>query len=239
MNGKCCGTELHRALQTALTPLQKALARLEKGAVITSYYEGKTRLYHFNPAYPVLQELEALLKKTYTLLPPLEKKKYYVIQDNPNSKERYETLFAFLDKLQKIRRMTFSAKTQSAETGWSGKGKGEVLLEKTDGSTFLFHEKGTWQNKEGEEFTFTNLFRWTIDRHAGVIALEHLRRGMDQPVFLFHLAPTGPFSLSSVNSHLCEGDTYFGQIHLDPYSLRLNWRVIGPKKNEDIRYVYH
>src|SRR4029077_659265 len=112
------------------------------------------------------------------------------------------------------------------------------IVTKKEDHTLIFHEKGIWQDKEGTEVNFSNVFRWTFDRHAKVIALEHLRRGPDHPVFLFYLAPSGNHSLSSVDSHLCGGDTYFGQIHFDRYSLRLNWRVIGPKKNEEIDYYY-
>src|ERR1700758_4331532 len=85
VNGKCYGTQLHRSLKTSLTPLQKALNRLEKGNLITSHYEGKTRLYQFNPAYPLMSELEQLLKKAYTLLPGHEKKNYYVVRENLTS----------------------------------------------------------------------------------------------------------------------------------------------------------
>ena len=35
VNGKCYGTQLHRSLGTPLTPLQKALNRLEKDGLIT------------------------------------------------------------------------------------------------------------------------------------------------------------------------------------------------------------
>src|SRR5437868_15389637 len=78
VNGKCYGTQLHRSLETPLTPLQNALNRLEKGGLIISYYEGKTRLYQFNPAYPLIGELEYMLKKAYTLLPANKKKEYYL-----------------------------------------------------------------------------------------------------------------------------------------------------------------
>ena len=64
-----------------LTPHQKALLRLEKGGVIISFCEGKTRLYRFNPAFPLFHELELLLKKAYHLLPAQEKKGYYVAKE--------------------------------------------------------------------------------------------------------------------------------------------------------------
>ncbi len=243
VNGKCYGTQLHRSLKTALTPLQKALNRLEKGGVITSYFEGKTRIYQFNPAYPLLSDLEQLLKKAYTLLPAHEKKNYYVAKDqiaqSMQEGNKNQVLQAFWDKLLSITQVTFHAKTKSKEEiGWNGNGRGEVFITKENSSIIIFNEKGTWRGKQGAAVNFRNVFRWTLDRDAKVISLEHLRRGIDHPVFLFHLAPVGKHSLSSIDSHLCEGDTYFGQIHFDNYSLRLNWRVIGPKKNEEINYYY-
>lgn len=244
VNGKCYGTQLHRSLKTPLTPLQKALNRLESGGLITSYFEGKTRLYQFNPAYPLLSELEQLLKKAYTLLPAHQKKDYYVVKEDVNAfslpqESKTQILLKFWEKLQGVAQLTFNAKTKSKEgQGWNGKGKGEVLVIKKGDNVLIFNEKGTWQGKQNEEVSFSNVFRWTLDRSAGVIALEHLRRGPDHPVFLFHLAPSGKYSLSSVDSHLCGGDAYFGQIYFDRYSLRLNWRVIGPKKNEELDYYY-
>jgi len=244
VNGKCYGTQLHRSFKTPLTPIQKALNRLEKGGIIISYYEGKTRLYQFNPAYPLLEELEQLLKKAYTLLPPHTKKTYYVSkldlsfvanrQENPR-----KILLTFWEKLCQVTQLTFHSTSKSKEElGWTGRGKGEVIVNKENDLVLIYNEKGIWLNKQGDQMNFTNVFRWTLDRHAGVISLEHLRRGLDHPVFLFHLAPTHAHSLSSVDSHLCEEDTYFGQIHLNSNSLRLNWRVIGPKKNEEIDYYY-
>lgn len=244
VNGKCYGTQLHRALKSPLTPIQKALNRLEKGRLITSHYEGKTRIYQFNPSYPLLKEMEELLKKAYTLLPAHEKKSYYVMKDDLNSRSsksenKTQVLLAFWDRLSNVTQLTFQAKTNSKEEGgWNGKGQGEVFITKNGNHEMIFNEKGTWQGKHAMDVSFTNVFRWRLDRNAKVISLEHLRRGSDHPVFLFHLTPSSQYSLSSVDSHLCEGDTYFGQIHFDAYSLRLNWRVIGPKKNEELDYYY-
>lgn len=244
VNGRCYGAQLQRAFGAALTPIQKALSRLERGGLLTSYYEGKTRLYQLNPAYALLSELELLLKKAYTLLPAQEKKGYYVIKEeftvSPAAQEtKLQTLLVFWDKLLGITRLTFHAKTRSKEeNGWNGKGDGEVTLKKEGPYCVIFQEKGSWQGKQASEVSFTNTFRWTLDRTRGVISLEHLRRGTERPVFLFDLAPSGQSSLSSVDSHLCEGDIYFGQIRFDRSSFRLNWRVIGPKKNEEIDYYY-
>lgn len=244
VNGKCYGNQLQRLLKTSLTPIQKALIRLEKGGIILSYYEGKTRLYHFNPAFPLLNELEQLLKRAYTLLPSHDKKQYCIIKQASSNlelrpEECLKLLLTFWKRLAAVKHLVFHAKTKSKEeTGWNGKGKGEVAVFKEGDSTLLFNEKGKWQNPEGQEIDFSNSFRWTLDRQTGLISLEHLRRGKNHPFFLFHLAPSGPHSLSSINSLLCAEDNYFGQIFFDRYSLRLNWRVIGPNKNEEIDYYY-
>lgn len=241
VNGKCYGTQMHRFLKTPLTPLQKALFRLEKGGLIHSYYEGKTRLYQFNPAYPLLTELEQLLKKAYTLLPAHEKKDYYVSKEDMTIRQenKSKALLTCWKKLTEVKEVSFKAKSKSKnKQGWNGTGKGEVIVTKEGDNILIFSEKGSWEDQRGEEISFSNVFRWTLDRFAGMISLEHLRRGISCPVFLLHLAPTSMHTLSSVDSHLCEGDTYFGQIHLDRYNIRLNWRIIGPKKNEEIDYYY-
>lgn len=240
VNGKCYGSEVARLLKTPLTPVQKALQRLEKGGIIISYYEGKTRVYHFNPAFPLLKELEELLKKAYTLLPPHEKKISYSSKEMAaTSTNKLHTLLAFWEKLSTISRLTFHAKTKSQDSsGWNGKGHGEVIMTRAKISEIIFTEKGSWKSPEGEEVSFSNVFRWSLDRNSNTISLEHLRRGVEHPVFLFHLTPATSHSLTSLDSHLCENDTYFGHIHFDQNLVRLQWRVIGPKKNEEIDYYY-
>lgn len=244
VNGKCYGTQLHELLNTPLTPIQKALLRLEKGGVILSGYEGKTRLYQFNPAYPLLNELEYLLKKAYTLLPPQEKKQYCFIEKenrfkNGAPEKNEQVLLKFWRRLSRVKQLTFHAKTKSRDiAGWNGRGKGEVVITKDGENSLIFCEKGSWLGKDNKEIGFSNIFRWTLDRQAGMIALEHLRQGVNHPVFLFHLHPSGLNSLSSIDSHLCAGDTYLGQILCAQNCLRLKWRVIGPKKNEELHYYY-
>jgi hypothetical protein len=243
VNGKCFGTQLQRSLKTSLTPIQKALQRLEKGGLILSYLEGKTRVYHFNPNFPLNQELEQLIKKAYTLLSPQEKKIYSIIHiQKPSSlasKENKEILLTIWKRLGQVKHLNFSAKTKSTEeTGWNGRGKGEVSVTSENNSTLIFNEKGSWLKKEGSLIDFSNTFRWTLDQEAGTISLEHLRHGWNHPVFLFDLIPTGRHFLSSLDSHFCGEDIYFGQIFFDKNGLKLNWRVIGPKKNEEIDYYY-
>ena len=138
-----------------------------------------------------------------------------------------------------VKQITFYAKTRSKNGwGWNGTGQGEVISSKEEPNKIIFHEKGTWQNNQGMIFNFHNVFRWTLNCHADIISLEHLRRGPKHPVFLLQLTPANKYCLKSVDSHLCAEDTYVGQIHIDKHCLRLDWIVIGPKKNEELSYYY-
>lgn len=239
VNNKCYGAQLQRLLQTPLTSLQNALTRLEKGKIITSYFEGKTKVFQLNPAFPLMGELEQLLKKAYTLLPPQDKKFYSLVQQDHLEKRIQEPrLLAFWDRLKATKHLALHAKSKSKEGGWNGRGKGDVLLTKESESVLIFNERGSWLVRQSQEIQFSNTFRWTLDRGAGMISLEHLRLGANNPVFLFHLIPTGNNLLASVDSHLCEEDTYLAQVLWDLQSIRLTWRVIGPQKNEEMEYHY-
>ncbi|NGX43191.1 MAG: hypothetical protein K940chlam7_01482 [Chlamydiae bacterium] len=76
-NDKTYPSQLSRIVKTPLFSCQTALERLEKGGVVVSYMEGRTRLYQFNPRYPLLKELTLFLEKAYTFLPEDLRRKYY------------------------------------------------------------------------------------------------------------------------------------------------------------------
>lgn len=61
--------EIARFFDTTLAPIQQQLERLEFGGVLVSRSAGRTRLYSFNPRYPFLEELKALLNKALTFYP--------------------------------------------------------------------------------------------------------------------------------------------------------------------------
>jgi hypothetical protein len=61
--------EIARFFETSLAPIQKQLEKLEFGGVLVSRLAGRTRLYTFNPRYPFLDELKALLEKALTFYP--------------------------------------------------------------------------------------------------------------------------------------------------------------------------
>ena len=236
VNGKCYGTQMHKTLGMPLTPVQKALLRLENGGVIRSYYEGKTRLYEFSPAYPLLEELESLLRKTYTLLAPHEKKHFHaaVFSHTQHEKER-TVLLEVWKRLSLVKQLTLLARVRAQGTSvFKKKGHGDVKASMENDSVCTFYEKGAWEKGE----SFTNVFRWTYDRARNLLSLEHLRRGIDRPTFLFYLKPSAQGLLLSVDSHFCGSDTYFGKMRLEKTGVHLHIRIIGSEKNEDLDYHY-
>ena len=63
--------------------VQQQLRRLERGGVVVSRLYGRVRLYEFNPRYPFLAELRALLEKAIEYLPQAELDKYYMKRTRP------------------------------------------------------------------------------------------------------------------------------------------------------------
>ena len=76
-NERCYGSQLAQRFDSPLYSFQNALERLERAGIIVSFKVGKTRTYEFNPRYPFLIELKALIKKAYLSLPSKIKETYY------------------------------------------------------------------------------------------------------------------------------------------------------------------
>lgn len=246
VNERCYGTQIQTLLQVPLTPVQKALLHLEREGVVSSHYEGKTRIYQLSTSYPLRLELEMLLKKAYTLLSPQEKKRYCFIhkprlslaEEQDRNRDRHQELLAFWDKLGAIETLSFSVKSRQGETQSVKIGKAEVEVSKPSSTVIVFQEKGNWFLDQEPGTAFSNSFRWTLDLSASLISLEHLRYGTSRPVFLFHLTPTRPHTLESVDAHLCAEDTYLGSIAWSKKSIDFHWRIIGPHKNNQLTYCY-
>lgn len=77
LHEKANATELRRAFGSALDPIQKSLKKLEEGGLLASFLEGKTRVFRWNPRYPFLGEIQALIKKAYSYLPAEIQKNCY------------------------------------------------------------------------------------------------------------------------------------------------------------------
>lgn len=240
VNESCYAHQLHRRLHVPLTPIQNALSRLEKGKVIIGSTEGKTRIFRFNPDYPLLKELEFLLRKAYSTLTLLEKREYtFCKYEKGERREHHDILQTIWNQLKCVSSVALISKSHSKNPSERKfvKGNGKVSVQ-FENQTILFHEQGTWKGERGQIHNYHNSFRWTWDRFEGMISLEHLRYGMKNPIFLFHLIPAETNRLESHLSHACGEDSYFGWLSFNDLFLQLNFRTIGPKKNEELQYIY-
>ncbi len=62
-------TEIARFFKVEIFGIQSQISKLELGSVLVSHMVGRTRLYQFNPRYPFLKELKALLQKALSFYP--------------------------------------------------------------------------------------------------------------------------------------------------------------------------
>lgn len=241
VNEKCYGTQLQTLLKAPLTPIQNALMRLEKEGVLKSHYEGKIRFFCFNDLHPLKKELEQLLKKAYALLPSDEKRKYTFVRKEGQAlteREHRQELQAFWGRLAQVKKLSVSAKVKQEEESSIQMGKAEVQVIASSPSVFLFKERGYWLADHFPGTEFSNAFRWTLDVSKILISVEHLRYGSERPVHLLQLTPSFQGCLESIDPHLCIEDHYMGNIAWSAKEICFHWRVIGPKKNDELIYRY-
>lgn len=66
-----------------LLPVQNQFKNMEKAGIVISRQKGRTRLYSFNPRYPFLVELKALLSKALSFVPEKEAGAYLLGRQRP------------------------------------------------------------------------------------------------------------------------------------------------------------
>lgn len=78
--------EIARYFNTDLKSIQNQMDKLEAGGVLVSRSVGRTRPYVFNPRYPFLTELKALLEKALAFYPAKEQDELRVNRRRPRAK---------------------------------------------------------------------------------------------------------------------------------------------------------
>ena len=81
--GEGYAREISRFFKVALDPIQKQLDKLELGGILVSFDKGRTRIYSFNPRYPFLKELKAILEKVITFYPEEERERLFMNRRRP------------------------------------------------------------------------------------------------------------------------------------------------------------
>lgn len=72
-----------KTFEVPVNMIQQQLKRLEDSGIVASRLVGKVRLYTFNPRYPFLKELEALIAAAFEFIPDPEKEKFYRRRTRP------------------------------------------------------------------------------------------------------------------------------------------------------------
>lgn len=139
-------------------------------------------------------------------------------------------------RLAEVTEFRFRGVTNGQKSGWAGSGTGTVQAALIDATILSFVEAGSWVTEEGREFDFNNIYRWT--QLPDGVRLEHLRFAPQKPVYLFDLQPISETKWVSAEPHVCQEDCYRAELILEENQIELCWRVIGPEKDEMIRYAY-
>lgn len=145
------------------------------------------------------------------------------------------TLDDVWDQLARVQALVFVAHSPNP-TGWNGRGGGTVVVEPAGDGAITFTESGVWRPVGRRDIRFSNVFRWS--QVGNRLRLEHLRFGVDRPVYLFDLAPAGDREWSSVSPHLCSEDCYSAVLLVRDDGIVLRWSIDGPRKQEVIEYLY-
>jgi hypothetical protein len=57
--------------------------KFEAGGVLVSQLKSKTRMFYWNPRFPLKHELSLFLKRAIELLPEAEREKYFTTRRRP------------------------------------------------------------------------------------------------------------------------------------------------------------
>lgn len=66
-----------------LSAVQRQLIKFEQNGVLVSQMKGRTRLFTWNPRYPLRAELTALLERALSLLPKSAHRRWFLKRSRP------------------------------------------------------------------------------------------------------------------------------------------------------------
>ena len=81
--GEGYARDIARFFATDLTPIQRQLDVLERGGILASRLAGRTRLYTFDPRYPLLAKLTAFLDNALSFYPQEEQDRLLMSRQRP------------------------------------------------------------------------------------------------------------------------------------------------------------
>ena|SRR5215211_4588177 len=81
--------EIANFYDTDLKSIQMQLDKFEKSGVLASRTVGRTRPYVFNPRYPFLNEVKALLAKALSFYPPSQREELVMNRRRPRARGKF------------------------------------------------------------------------------------------------------------------------------------------------------
>lgn len=91
--GEGYATLIARTFDTSLNPVVQQLTRLEQRQILVQHTYGRTRVYAFNPRFPLLRELQTLLERALALATEQEKQDYFMQRRRPRLRsKRYKLI---------------------------------------------------------------------------------------------------------------------------------------------------
>jgi DNA-binding transcriptional ArsR family regulator len=85
VNHDAYAQELADTLHLALSTVQSQLQRLERRGVLVSQSRGRMRFYSFNPRFPLVSDVRALLLRALDFLPERERAVFAPVRRRPRA----------------------------------------------------------------------------------------------------------------------------------------------------------
>lgn len=80
--------EIANTFDTSISPIQKQLDRMERDGLLINEKVGRTRVYQYNPRYPFVPEVRAMMEKVLELYPEDIKKELLYNRRRPRKKDK-------------------------------------------------------------------------------------------------------------------------------------------------------
>lgn len=141
-------------------------------------------------------------------------------------------------KLESISNFVFHSSSNNKMNGLEGMGGGAVTCIKENENSLLFYEHGRFNNSFNKSMKCNNIYRWSFHYLDNKIALQHVRFGLDNPVFLFDLIFDKENRMISQNPHICKDDKYSAEMIIETSTIKLNWVVKSLIKYNRMEYLY-
>jgi hypothetical protein len=162
------------------------------------------------------------------------------VTERTGAVERPTIVSVLAERLPRIRTISIEVRSRSS-SGWTGRGKGEVVARGASDGTIAFDEHGAFElAATGARLPFRNSLRWTV--HADRIVLAHCRQDARAGTRLveFRAAPVSPgeTTLHAAAPHHCGRDCYDAVLRLVDAGFDLHWCITGPRKDEELIHAY-